>query len=179
MKRRRAFSVLILVALVLSGCEDKIKPSVLTSVDSRLLPQQESANSDIVLSDSGRIRAMIHAGLIRVYDGTRVTQMSGGVRVRFINPMGELTTILTSQEGSVDEATNNLEARKNVYVVSRDSVKLWTEELYWDNRRQLIHTPAFVRIVSPREQLQGQGFESDQALENYRIFKVTGESVPQ
>jgi len=105
--------------------------------------------------------------------------MSSGVRVRFINPMGELTTILTSQEGSVDEATNNLEARKNVYVVSRDSVKLWTEELYWDNRRQLIHTPAFVRIVSPREQLQGQGFESDQALENYRIFKVTGESVPQ
>lgn len=179
MKRLHLFPLATLLILTLAGCEEKIKPSILTSVDSRLLPQQESTNSDIVLSDSGRIRAMIHAGLIRVYDGTRVTHMSGGVRVRFINPLGELTTILTSQEGSVDEASNNLEARKNVYVVSRDSVKLWTEELYWDNRRQLIHTPAFVRIVSPREQLQGQGFESDQALENYRIFKVTGETLPQ
>ncbi len=105
--------------------------------------------------------------------------MNEGVRVRFFNPEGAMTSVLTSDEGTVDEATNNLEARRNVYVVSSDSVKLWSEVLYWDNRRQLIHTPENVRIVSPKERLQGRGFESDQGLRNYRIFSVTGESRSQ
>jgi LPS export ABC transporter protein LptC len=165
--------------LLFLGCEEKIKPAVLSSVDSRSLPQQESTNSDIVVSDSGRIRAIIHSGLVLVYDGSRATQLSRGVRVRFFDREGQMTTILTSEEGTVDETTNNLTAKRNVYVVSSDSAKLWTEELYWDNQRQLIHTPAYVQIISPREQLQGQGFESDQSLKNYRIFQVTGEARPQ
>lgn len=177
---RSCLTVVVALAVIgCTGCEEKVKPSVLSSVDSRSLPQQESTKSDIVVSDSGRIRAIIHAGLVRVFEGSHETRMTLGVRVRFFDREGTMTTILTSEEGTVDETTNNLEARKNVYVVSSDSAKLWTEELYWDNRRQLIHTPAFVRIVSPREQLQGQGFESDQGLKNYRIFQVTGEARPE
>jgi LPS export ABC transporter protein LptC len=173
------FAAAVLLALISPGCEEKIKPSVLTNVDSETMPQQESWDSDIVVSDSGRVRAIIHAGYFRVFDLTRQTEMSQGVRVRFYNPEGVVTTILTSAEGTVDEGTNNLQARKNVYVVSQDSAKLWTEVLYWDNARQLITTPDFVRIVTPREHLQGHGFESDQGLKNYRIFTVTGQALTQ
>ncbi len=180
-RRARLCGLLSLLPLLFSvpGCEEKVKPSVLASVDSRTIPQQESWNSDIVVSDSGRVRALIHAGYIRMYESSQQTFMSEGVRVRFFNPDGAQTSVLTSEEGTVDEGTNNLEARKHVYVVSSDSVKLWSEVLYWDNKRQLIHTPEFVRIVSPKEHLQGRGFESDQSLKNYRIFRVTGEARTQ
>jgi len=83
---------------------------------------------------------------------------------------------LTSDEADVDETTNNLEARKNVVVVSSDSSRMRTEQLFWDNQRQLIYTPAYVYITTEKDKLQGQGFESDQSLKNYRIFRVTGES---
>ena len=72
-----------IASCLLAGCEEKIKPSVLPSVDSKTMPQQESWNSEIVLSDSGKIRAVIDAGYLCVYEGSRLTQMSEGVIVHF------------------------------------------------------------------------------------------------
>jgi LPS export ABC transporter protein LptC len=179
--RPSAAAALALTMLVAAtGCEEKIKPSVLSSVDSKTIPQQESWDSDIVVSDSGHVRAIIHAGYIRVFETNRQTEMNDGVRVRFFDRDGKMTTILTSKEGTVDEGTNNLQARKDVYVVSAtDSSRMWTEILNWDNARQQIYTDEFVRIASPREELQGKGFESDQSLKNYRVFQVTGQTKPQ
>lgn len=102
--------------------------------------------------------------------------MSQGVRVRFFNPQGKQTSVLTSEEGSVDEITNNLEARKNVIVISSDSSRMTTEQLFWDNQRQLIYTTAYVQITTTKEKLQGHGFESDQSLKHYRIFHATGQT---
>jgi LPS export ABC transporter protein LptC len=125
------------------------------------------------------VRAVIDAGYLRVYEGSQQTQMSEGVVVHFFNLDGEQTSVLTSKEAIVDERTNNLEAIGNVLVVSDDSSKLRTEHLYWDNQRRLVHTPEFVQMSSPKEKLQGHGFESDQSLHNYKIFHVTGQAVPQ
>lgn len=175
---RSTFFTILLLAVVLTGCEEKIKPSVLPTIDSKTIPQQESWDSHIVISDSGLVRAVIDAGYLRVYEGSQQTQMSEGVVVHFFNLGGKQTSILTSKEAVVDESTNNLEAIGNVLVVSDDSTKLRTEHLYWDNHRQLVHTPEFVQITSPKEKLQGHGFESDQSLRNYKIFHVTGQAIP-
>jgi Lipopolysaccharide-assembly, LptC-related len=64
-------------------------------------------------------------------------------------------------------------------VVSDSGVVVETEKLFWDNQRQLIHSDEFVKITSPKENLQGHGFESDQNLKNYKIFRVTGTAKPQ
>lgn len=173
----RTVAAILVTALAFAGCEDKVKPSVLSTVDSHTLPQQESWNSQIVISDSGVVRAIIHAGYFKVYASSRTTHLSDSVRVQFYDPDGTPTSLLTSREGAVDETTNNLEARGNVVVTSENGTRLFTEELYWDQRRQMIHTPVFVRIMSPKERLQGVGLESDQRLKNYRIFRVTGETT--
>ncbi|OGU32213.1 MAG: LPS export ABC transporter periplasmic protein LptC [Ignavibacteria bacterium GWA2_55_11] len=175
-KKSSSLFFVILPVLFLVGCEDKIKPNVLSSVDSKTLPQQESWNSQITISDSGIVRAVIDAGYFQVFETSRKTLLSEGVKVRFFNPDGSPGSILTSSTGTVDEITNNLEARGNVVVTSTERTQLFTEELYWDNARAMIHSPAFVRIVSPTERLQGVGLESDQSLKNYRIFRVTGET---
>jgi LPS export ABC transporter protein LptC len=168
--------LLCTVIIISTGCEEKIRPSINSTVDSRTLPQQESWNSTITVSDSGRITAIIFAGYISVFESDQKTYLSQGVRVRFFNIKGIQTSILTSDEGTVDEMTNNLEARKNVVVVSSDSSRMKTEQLFWDNKRQLIYTPAYVQITTEKDRLQGHGFESDQGLKNYRIFRVTGQS---
>jgi LPS export ABC transporter protein LptC len=102
--------------------------------------------------------------------------MSKGVHTLMFDRLGKRQTRMTSEEAAIDENINNFEAHKNVVVWSEDSSVLRTEDLYWDNRRQLIYTPAFVTITSPKERLQGHGFESDQYLRNYKIFRVTGET---
>ncbi|MCI0705973.1 MAG: LPS export ABC transporter periplasmic protein LptC [Ignavibacteriae bacterium] len=169
----------LLLAIASYGCEDKIKPSVLPGIDSSTLPQQESWNSKIVVSDSGRVKAVIYAGYLMTFQSPAETHMREGIIVHFYDDAGVESSVLTANEGIVNDITKNLEASGNVLVVSSDSTELRTEKLYWDNRKQLIHTPEFVRINSTKERLQGFGFESDQHLRSYRIFRVSGETVPQ
>jgi len=175
--RANPAGVIGVCALILFlGCENRIKPTVLPALDSRTLPSQESWNSNIVISDSGKTRAVIDAGYLRVFEDQRTTLMSEGVTVHFFDDQGVQTSVMTSNEGKVDEFTNNLEASGNVVVVSTEKTTLKTEKLYWDNKRGLIHTPEFVQINSPKERLQGHGLESDQTLRNYRVFRVTGQA---
>lgn len=134
------YSALLSLLLFTPGCEDKIKPSVLPAIDSQTLPSQESWNSNIVITDSGKVRAVIDAGYLRVFEDQRTTFMSEGVTVHFFDDHGVQTSVLTSREGKVDEFTNNLEASGNVIVVSTEKTTLKTEKLFWDNRRALIHT---------------------------------------
>ena len=166
------FAAILVVAL--AGCEEKVKPSVLSGVSSSQLPSQESWNSTITFSDSGIVKAIVNAGHIYAYDNSRVTYLDSGVVVDFFDEFGRHTTVLTSRQGTVDEGTNNLEAIGNVVVKSDSGTVVYTEKMFWNNQRQLIHSPEFVRIISPKEQLQGTGFESDHNLRNYKIFKATG-----
>ena len=179
MPLRRALLGSLLALLAALGCEEKIKPTVLPGLDSQMLPQQESWKSKIVLSDSGRVKAVILAGYLRAFQSPAETHMSEGIVVHFYDTDGTQSSVLTARGGKVDDITKNLEASGDVLVVSSDSTHLRTEKLFWDNRKQLIHTPEFVRIDSPKERLQGFGFESDQHLRSYRIFRVSGETVPQ
>lgn len=177
MDSRIAIIPMALLVIALAGCEDKIKPTVLPGIDSQTLPQQESWNSKIVLSDSGNVKAIIRAGYVRVYQSPAETHLSEGIVVHFYDTEGKESSVLTAETGKVNDNTKNLEASGNVLVVATDSTQLRTQKLYWDNRKQLIHTPEFVRINSPKERLQGFGFESDQQLRQYKIFRVSGETV--
>ena len=168
-----------MIALAVIGCEEKVKPSVLSGVSGMQLPSQESWNSTITFSDSGTVKAIVQAGHIYAYDNSTVTHLDSGVIVDFYDEVGLHTTTLTSRHAVVDEGTNNLEATGNVIVRSDSGTVVYTEKMFWDNKRQLIHSPEFVRIVSPKERLQGTGFESDHNLRNYRIFKVTGTAESQ
>lgn len=170
----RSILILSFLLLILTGCEEKVRPSVLSGVSGTQLPSQESWNSTITFTDSGIVKAVVRAGHIYSYDHTRTTFLESGVIVDFYDEFGKHTTKLTSLRGSVDEATNNLEAIGNVVVTSDSGTVVRTEKMFWTNERQLIHSPDFVRITSPTENLTGTGFESDHNLRNYRIFKVAG-----
>ena len=164
-----------LALVVAYGCEEKLKPP-LTSMDvSKDLPSQESWNAQITFTDSGRVSAILHAGHIAVYGDRHYTMLDSGITVDFYDTYGRHTSVLTSRRGKVDDATHDFEARDDVVVVSDSGTTLKSQELFWNNVTQKIHTPAYVEIISPEEQIQGQGMESDQDLKHYRIFRPTGQ----
>lgn len=169
----RLIAVMFMLLLFL-GCEEKVRPSVLSGVSSTELPSQESWQSTITFTDSGIVKAIVKAGHIYAFDNSRITYMDSGVVVDFFDEQGFHTTTLTSLRGAVNEGTNDLEATGNVVVTSDSGTVVRTEKMYWTNTKQLIHSPDFVHITSATEDLKGRGFESDHNLRNYKIFKVTG-----
>jgi LPS export ABC transporter protein LptC len=172
----RFILLVVCMAALLAGCEEKLKPPVSREGTGHDFPAQESWNSTITFTDSGRVTAILRAGHISMFPERRTTLLDSGITVDFFDEHGSHTSVLSSRQGIVDDRTHDFEAHEHVVVVSDSGTTLRTESLFWDNTHRKVHTPAFVDIVSPEEHIQGQGFESDQGLKRYTIFRVTGEA---
>ncbi|MCD6366339.1 MAG: LPS export ABC transporter periplasmic protein LptC [Bacteroidales bacterium] len=65
-------------------------------------------------------------------------------------------------------------AKNNVVAENSDGEKLFAEELYWDQEKEIIYSNKYVKIQTPEEIIFGEGFEADQNMSHYKIKKVTG-----
>ena len=91
-----------------------------------------------------------------------------GVRTDFFSKTGEQTGTLTSREGTYRKQRGDLEARKNVVVVSTDGRRrLETEHLRYDERTDLITTDSAFVITDDGQVHRGVGFETDPAITRY------------
>ena len=167
---------MVSLALILSACEEKIRPSVI-AVTQTDIPSQESWNSTVTFTDSGKVKAILWAGHIATYTSKAYTLLSDSIHVDFFNEFEQHTSLLTARRGKVNDRTQDFAAYDNVVVISDTGTILRTDSLYWDNATRKIRTEAFVDIVSPTEHIMGHGMISDQGLKNYTIFKVTGQAV--
>ena len=167
-----------LCILLLIGCEEETRPTVvpLTASD---LPSQESWRSTVIFSDSARVRAILWAGYIAVYEDREITNMNDSIHVDFYDADEMHTSTLTARRGIVHDRTRDFEAYDHVVVRSDSGTVLLTDRLFWDNASGTIHTDAEVEITSPTELIRGQGLVSDQSLKNYRIFRVTGRALTE
>jgi len=164
----------LILSVVLCACEERIKPSVLTDLNTKDIPSHESWNTTITFSDSGRIQAVLKVGHLEKYEETQRTYLDGGLHVDFFDENGNHISVLTALKGTVDDRTHDLEALGNVVVVSDSGSTLQTEQLFWKNSTRRVHSDQFVKITSQKEEIEGQGFDSDQTLKNYTVYRVTG-----
>jgi len=169
-------SVIVIFIILFGGCEGKVKPSISSLGTVGDIPSQESWNAAITFTDSGRITAILRAGHIATYAEKKFTLLDSNLTVDFYDDSGHHTSVLTAKRGIVNDVNHDFEAHENVVVVSDSGTTLVTQELYWTNATQKVHSPAYVEITSPKEFLQGQGFESDRGLRHYTVFKVKGKA---
>ncbi len=139
-------------------------------------PVQESWDAKIVFSDSGRVKAILVTPYIAQYSrqGALERRMDSTFRVDFFDDFGNHTSFITAQRAKV-HPNNDMEAFENVLVVSDDCTRVATEYMKWTVSDKKIRSDKFVTITKPAETLSGYGFESDQTLKNYRIFKASGQ----
>lgn len=169
------FFAIAVSVLMLASCGEtkKVRPDIKANLNAREMPAQESWKSTVVFTDSGSTKAVLEAGLLRVYQQSMETLLDSNVKVDFYNPRQMVSTVLTSRRGKVDDRTRNLYAYENVVVKNDSGVVLTSEELLWENAKNKIVTDKFVTITTKYERIQGYGFESDQFLRNYIIYRIT------
>ena len=176
----RAIVVVCCCALVATACEREQKGRFV-KVDPANLPAHVVDNPIIHFLDSSHTKAVLRAGKARVLEDRMQTTLDSNVQVEFFSrASGSRISILTADSAVVDDRTKDMTARGNVKVVADSSgTTLTTSLLMWNNAQQKLHSTEFVRIESPTEILEGYGFESDQNLKNYKIYKVSGIQYPQ
>ena len=166
---------LLSTAVVSCGEEEKGTTSA-EAVIPKDAPDTESWNTTLILTDSTWTRAKMEIGHARQYVAKMETLLDSGVYVRFYDRDGALNATLVADSARIDDRTRDMAAFGRVHVHSgRTRRVIDTERLYFDNERRLLHSDAPVLIVdSARGQtVNGVGFESDEGLTRYKIYRVT------
>ena len=164
----------IVLGIAFLSCTQRAAPPVSTTKDWRGMPDQESWNSRVVFSDSGTVKAILNANHVAMYETRHETILDSGITVDFYDPDGSHTSLLRADRGRVDDLSKDLEAFHNVVFRSDSGTVVKTEYLRWDNATKKIRSDRFVTVDSRKEYLEGYGFEADQSLKNYVIYRVSG-----
>jgi len=172
MSRIKKIIIILVISAAFFSCGDKFKPAT-DDNESENSPSQESWNSTVVFSDSGNVKAVLTAGHISVFTAKGYTLIDSGAKVEFYRD-GKIVSVLTGMKGRIDDKTSNIEITDSVTVINSEGSRLITEKLLWKNDVQKVYSDVFVRITTPEEIIEGTGFESDQNLSNYKIYKVSG-----
>lgn len=179
MKMKEVTILLFLLIVAAVSCDEgKVIPKKKNiSHDLETQPDQISYNTEVVFVDSTFTKAILKAKRARVYQARLETLLDGGIHVQFFKRhSGKKVSYLTADSARIDDRTKNMLAGGHVIVISDSTnTKVETSLLEWDNTTQKLYSTEFVRVTSPSETIQGYGFESDQSLSNYKIFRVSGE----
>lgn len=170
------FAAFSAISILFTSCSnnEKFQPPASDILTSDSIPTQESYNSTVTFSDSGKTKAILIAGRIRVFSKFNYTLIDSGAKVDFYKN-GVYSSTLTGKRGKIYDATKDVEVYDSVKLVSENGSVLTTNKLYWINKTQRIKSDEFVHIKTPNEDIRGYGFEADQNLKNYVIYKVSGE----
>jgi KDO2-lipid IV(A) lauroyltransferase len=122
-------------------------------------------------TEDGRLRWILTADSSETWEQPNQTLVKR-LHIDFYDPTGAVSSVLTSNEGLVLRSTNDLTARGNVRLVSKEGDTLTTERLDWNNLAGRLSTDLPFRLAGPDGALTGIGFETDPGLRNYTTKEV-------
>lgn len=184
----RAFLLLGIAGglLVVSACEHRAgsKGRTSTEADSADGPAPKHVSWDVefTMLEEGRQRAVLTAPRMEQYkasDSTYSVWLSKGdssrVRAFLFNQEGDSSATMTADSVVFQDDESRLDAYGNVVVVTESNKRLYSEHLVWQQADRTIRTRRFVRIVTPKEIVQGNGLVAEEDLETYQIGRFTAE----
>ncbi|MBL7975696.1 MAG: LPS export ABC transporter periplasmic protein LptC [Candidatus Kapabacteria bacterium] len=177
MKRIPFIVLLVCSLLVFTSCEDDTeKQSTVNASKLDLAPSNTLWDFSMMLTDSSFVKAKISARKARLYTDRQESFLDTNVVVDFLTVSGNRSARLTADSAHIDNRTNNMWAKGRVIVIADSShTRVETSVMMWDNTRRKLYSNEYVKINRPGELIEGGvGFESDEYLKNYRIFKVSG-----
>jgi LPS export ABC transporter protein LptC len=170
---KKLIPVLFAGLFILVSCENK--NDIIPKSDYLKLPSLSAENFQTVTADSGKTDLILSSPIMEQYDNTDApyTEFRKGLKVEFYDGKPNLQGSVTAKYARFDKNSQIWELKDSVVVINENNDKLETEQLNWDQAKDLIYTDRFVKITSEDEIIQGFGFQSDSHLHRQEIKKVS------
>ena len=160
--------------LIFVSCSELTEIQLSLNAD---IPDQESWEATILLTNKGIMRAKIKSGHLEKYNEKSYILLDSNVTVDFFDLNEKHTSTLTSDVIEIDEKSNNMKAFGDVVATSDSGITLFSEILLWDSNKEKLHTETNIMITTlGNDTLFGTGFESNSNLKNWKILNPSGVS---
>jgi LPS export ABC transporter protein LptC len=148
------------------GCRGEVDPSSMPEEPSRA-PNEGMRGIRLRNFQIGDTEWVLEADTASVFR-ERKTVVAERMTIDFLDGPRRVSRLIADQ-GVLNQATDDLEARGHVRVTTDDGAVLTTEVLFWDHQSAKIHTEEYVEITQGSDVLAGYGLEADPGLDRVEI----------
>lgn len=181
MRSVRVMALLFPLLLLVTACgRDAAAPPANGPVIGSDDADQVTRNTTLIVNDSNWTRIRLQTGRARKYQSRMETLLDSGVYVEFFDRDGSINATLIADSARIDDRSGDMSAFGSVHVDSpANRTTVDTEQLFYLSKEHRLRSESRVKIKDDLKgrTLEGIGFESDEALKNYTIFKVTGRTT--
>jgi LPS export ABC transporter protein LptC len=159
-----------------TSCKNDLRE--IAAIDfSDTIPEISAKDIDFTFSDSARVQVRLTGPVMHAYQGEDPYMIfPEGFKVVFYDSLMNITTTITGNYGIHYRKKEQMEARNNVVVINYETgERLDTEELIWDQSKELIYSYKFVKITSEDGVIFGDGLEAEQDFSKRKIINPSGE----
>jgi len=155
------------------GKNDLKEVAVFTGKDT--IPSQIATAITVIYSDSAKVKARLTAPkMIQYITGDQDMEMPNGLNVLFFNDSLKTNSSLRADYGIRYPNKYLIKVTGNVIVSNPKGDTLNTEELFWDENKNIIYSNTFVKVKEPDKIILAEGFTSDVNFMHYTFKKVKG-----
>ena len=162
-------------AILFSACENDLK-TIKAFSSPKDLPILYAENYKSTYIDSGQVRNYLEAPVLQQFesDGNPFIEFPKGVILDKFDGQKRILSSITANYAKQYTKEKKWEAKNNVIAVNNEGDTLKTEHLIWEESTGKIYSERYVKFVHDDKIIYGNGFESDQNMENWRIKDVEG-----
>lgn len=152
------------------ACENKMED--VDKLSKKEVGVEQGINIESYLSNGGVLRAKLTApALLRHQSQVPRVEFTKSLHVDFYDSLKRVESQLFAKYGEYKENENKVFLRDSIIVFNVKGDTLRTDELYWDQNKQIFFTdrPVEISQISPRQKIFGIGLTADQNLRWFTI----------
>lgn len=162
-------------AILLSACKGNAAKEE-ESLDR--IKTEESENLTIIMSENGRKSYLFATPLLEGYmlgrDPYREFNKGISITTYQDDSLTTVNAVLVANYAIYYENRKLWEAKGDVVVTKHDGTRLYTQQLFWNSMTKRIYSNVDTRLVTDTDELIGEGFESDEEMNEPRFRRWRG-----
>jgi len=169
--------IAVITVVMLFSCENSISRIKEITIQEDTLAAIATYNMIYERSDSGHVRVELVSELMKRYAGDDpYSEFPHGFEITFFDKLGNRTSIITANYGITYDKRKFMNARDNVVIKNFDThEELYTENLTWDQKKKIIKSNTFVKMVEPDKVIFGDSMWANEAFTKHEIYNIKGE----
>lgn len=162
-------------AILLFSCKSK-QTMAEESLDA--IKTEESENLTIVMSENGRRSYLFKTPLLEGYtlgrDPYREFRKGISITTYQDDSLTTVNAVLVANYAIYYENRKLWEAKGDVVITKHDGTRLYTQQLFWNSITKRIYSNVDTRLVTETDEVIGEGFESDEEMNEPRFRRWKG-----
>ena len=163
-----------------TACTNKDKELVDIHYDPETTPSMNTDSVITLISDSGITRYKLETENWQVFDKAKdpYWYFPEGIYLERFDSLFQVEAKILA-----DSAWNYTDKRLwrlkgNVDIRNMEGEMFLSDELFWDQKDQKVYSDKYIEIKRGETELKGYGFESNQEMTEYRIFRPHDGRIP-